>query len=68
MEPGATPPLQRSPASLPPGLGGKEVGAPEASSTSSVILVPGEPHLDLLFVIKVHILNALLGPMCGEGR
>lgn len=28
----------------------------------------GNPYLDLLFVIKVHILNALLGPVCGEGR
>ena len=43
MEPGAAPPLQRSVASLPPGLGGEEVGTLEASSTSSVILVPGEP-------------------------
>lgn len=43
MEPGATTPLQRPTASLPPGLGGEEVGTLEASSTSSVILVPGEP-------------------------
>lgn len=57
-----------STASLPPGLRGEEVGTLEVSRTSSVILVPGEPHFDLLFVIKVHILNALSGPVCGEGR
>lgn len=44
------------------------MGTLEVSRTSSVILVPGEPHFDLLFVIKVHILNALSGPVCGEGR
>lgn len=57
-----------STASLPPGLRGEEVGTLEVSCTSSVILVPGEPHFDLLFVIKVHILNALSGPVCEEGR
>lgn len=43
----------------------EEVGTLKASSTSFIFLVPGEPHFDLLFVIKVHILNALLGPMWG---
>lgn len=52
---------------LPPGFGGGEVGTFETFSTSSIIPVPGEPHFDLLFVIKVHILNALLGPTYGEG-
>lgn len=41
------------------------MGTLKASSTSFIFLVPGEPHFDLLFVIKVHILNALLGPMWG---
>lgn len=49
-------------ASLPPGLRGEDVGTLEASSTSSIILVPGEPHFDLLFVIKVHIFECPLGP------
>lgn len=44
------------------------MGTLEVSRTSSVILVPGEPHFDLLFVIKVHILNALSGPVCEQGR
>lgn len=43
------------------------MGTFETFSTSSIIPVPGGPLFDLLFVIKVHILNALLGPTYGEG-
>lgn len=54
-------------ASLTPGLRGEDVGTLEASSTSSIILVPGEPHFDLLF-IKVHIFECPLWPRVWTGR
>lgn len=49
-----------------PGQEGAEEGPSKVSSTSSIIIVSGNSNFDLLFVIKIHIMNAPWSPCMGR--
>lgn len=68
VEPGTSPPRWGPLLPCLQALEGMKWGPLGSPAPAPSFLFLGNPHSDLLFVIKVHILNALLGPMCGQGR